>query len=332
MNAFDEDAVTLRTPRVDAEDLTTPTPLFREEALEHHAGRGDEGQLLRLSLGWTRWAFRALALVVTAAIVYAAVGTIHEYATGPAVVRVEDRADLTATFAGTVASVAVRPGQHVAAGEPLVQFVADEESAELARVDKEFELELIRVMRDPADLAARQSLTTLRAQKDHAAARLDQRIVHAQRAGVVSDLRIRPGQHLAAGDLILSIVGDDAPVSLVAVLPGRYRPALHPGMSLRFELDGYRYQYQELVIESVADDVVGPAEVRRYLGPDAADTVALTGPLVLVRARLPARSFSVDGKTYAFFDGLPGRADVRVRTEPILLTLVPALKGLTHGR
>jgi membrane fusion protein (multidrug efflux system) len=332
MNPSDEDAVTARTQRIDAKDATTRTAIFREEALAHHEGQREEGQLLRLSLGWTRWAFRLLAIVVAGATVYAAVGTIHEYATGPAVVRVEDRVDLTARFTGTVAVVSVRPGQHVLAGDPLVQFAADDESAELDRVEQEFELELIRVMRDPADQAAKQSLTGLRAQKDHAAARLEQRIVRAQRAGVVSDVRVRPGQHLVAGELILAIVGDDAAVSLVAVLPGRYRPALHPGMSLRFELDGYRYQYQELVIESVADDVVGPAEVRRYLGPDAADTVALSGPLVLVRARLPGRSFTADGNRYAFFDGLPGRADVRVRTEPILSSLIPGLKGLQHGR
>jgi multidrug efflux pump subunit AcrA (membrane-fusion protein) len=320
MSAYDEDAVTLRTP------------LFREEAVEHHAGRQHEGQLLRLASHWTRWVFWLLVVVVASAAVYACFGTVHEYATGPAVVRVEGRVDVTATFAGTVADVFVRPGQHVAADDLLVQFLADDESAELERIEKEFELELIRVMRDPSDQAARQSLTSLRAQKDHATARRDQRMVRARRAGVVSDIRIRPGQHLAVGELVLSIVSDDAPVSLVAVLPGHYRPSLHPGMSLRFELDGYRYQYQELTIESVADDVVGPAEVRRYLGPDAADTVTLTGPLVLVRARLPARSFVADGKTYAFFDGLAGRADVRVRTESILVSLVPAIRGVTHGR
>src|SRR5947209_6243331 len=99
MSALDEDEVTARMPRVGEEDLTTPTPLFREEALEHHAGQRQEGQLLRLSPGWTRWSFWLLAAVVAAAIVYAALGTIHEYAAGPAVVRVEDCADLTATFA-----------------------------------------------------------------------------------------------------------------------------------------------------------------------------------------------------------------------------------------
>ncbi|MGZ3441173.1 MAG: efflux RND transporter periplasmic adaptor subunit [Polyangia bacterium] len=314
-------------------DATQPTPLFRREALEHHANPEQNGRVLRLSPRWTPWCFWLVVAAVLTAVVYAALGTVHEYASGPAVVRIEDRIDVAAPAAGFVAKVEVRPGQHVDEGDVLVHLCAADESAELAHLEQEFELALVRFMRDRSDQAARSSLTSLRAQKDLAAARLDQRAVRAVRAGVVSDVHVRPGQHLAVGELILSIVGDDAPVTLIAVLPGQYRPALRVGMPLRFELEGYRYQYQELTIESVSDDVVGPAEVKRYLGPDVADTVPLSGPLVLVRARLPARTFVVDDQRYGFFDGLPGRADVRLRAIPIVMTLLPALRGLrNHGR
>jgi membrane fusion protein (multidrug efflux system) len=249
------------------------------------------------------------------------------------VVRVDETSDLTAVFAATVASVDVRPGQHVTLGQPLVRFLAQEERGELDRLDKQMELALVRVMRDPSDQEARQSLTALRAQRDLARARVDERVVRAPRNGIVSDVRIRQGQHLAVGELILSVVGDGAPVSLIAVVPGRYRPSLRKGMPLRFELEGYRYQYQELVIDSISDAVIGPAEVRRYLGPEAADAMTLNGPLLLIRAHLPARTFVVDGQELAFFDGLPGHASVRVRSESILVSLLPALKGLTsHAR
>jgi membrane fusion protein (multidrug efflux system) len=71
---------------------------------------------------------------------------------------------------------------------------------------------------------------------------------------------------------------------------------------------------------------VGPAEVRRFLGQDLADTVQITGPVVLVQAPLPATTFISSGRTYHYYDGMPGTAEARVRTESILVTLVPGLK------
>jgi membrane fusion protein (multidrug efflux system) len=121
-------------------------------------------------------------------------------------------------------------------------------------------------------------------------------------------------------------------VSLLAFLPGHARPFLRPGMSLRVELDGFRYAYREVVIESVGDQVIGPVEVKRYLGPDLEDAVKVDGPLVLVKARMPSSSFESEGKVLGYFDGMSARAEARVRAEPIFLALFPGLKGLfTHA-
>jgi membrane fusion protein (multidrug efflux system) len=305
-------------------------PLFRAEALAHHAGQHHEGSLLRLSPSWTRWSFWLLVALFAAAGVYGVVGEVPEYATGPAIVRVDGRVDLTAKFGGTVALVHVQPGQRVATGQPLVQFYSDDENAELERIRKEFDLELIKVLRDPSDQATRQALSSLRAQRELATTRLAQRLVRAPHPGVVSDVRIRPGQRLAVGELILSIVPDDARLSLVALLPGGYRPMLRPGTPLRFELVGYRYEYHQVAIESVGDEVVGPNEAKRFLGPDIADSVALAGPVVLVRARLPTHSFTSNGRTLDYYDGLQAQAQARVRTEPIVVMLIPALKVFFH--
>lgn len=313
-------------------DDTTPTPLFREEALRYHAGESHEGVLLRLSPRWTRWSYWLLVAALAAAGLFGALARIHEYASGPAVLRVDGRLDLTAKLEGTVSGVRVQPGQHVAEGQPLVQFFMDSEEAERARLQKEFDLQLLKLLRDPSDAAARQTLSSLRAQRDLAEAHLEQRVVRAPRAGVVTDVRIRAGEHLAAGDLILTIVDDSARLSMVALLPGRYRPMLRAGGPLRFELAGYRYEYHELVIDSIGDEIIGPAEAKRYLGPGVADSLAVDGPVVLVRASLPAASFTSDGQAYRYFDGLHASAQARVRTEPLLLTFLPALKALwTHG-
>jgi membrane fusion protein (multidrug efflux system) len=119
----------------------------------------------------------------------------------------------------------------------------------------------------------------------------------------------------------------------MAFLPGQYRPYLRPGTPIRLELDGFRYEYLEVKVEHVGDQIIGPTEVRRALGPGLADAFEFKGAFVLVRARLPAQTFESGGLPYNYFDGMPARAEARVRTESILLTLVPALKGLsTHER
>jgi membrane fusion protein (multidrug efflux system) len=191
--------------------LSVPSSdLFREEAIAHHAGYQHQGALLRISPSWTLWTFWLLVMVVLAGSLYAVLGTVYEYASGPAVVRVDGRTLLTAKFAGTVESVDVHPGQRVLAGQVLVQFHVADELAEAERLEGEFELQLSKWLRDPSDAMARQQMTTLNPQREAAKKRLDQRTVTAPHAGIVNDLRIHHGQHLMPGEMILSLVGEDA--------------------------------------------------------------------------------------------------------------------------
>jgi membrane fusion protein (multidrug efflux system) len=302
--------------------------IFRKEALEALDDQGRGGELLHLSPAWTRWAYWLLVFVIAGSLSFASFATVGEYASGPAVVRVDGKTDLTATMPGTVAGVEVQPGQHVTTGQLLVRFYSADEQAELERLQSEFEGQLIKVLRDPSDQAARTTLTTLRAQKDQAESRVARRSVRAPRDGVVSDVRIRPGQLLGAGDLVMSILGDDARFSVIVLLPGQYRPLLHSGMSLDLRLSGFPRAVERTAIQSVGDDVVGPAEAKRYLGPELADALPVTGSIVLVKARLSGRTFVSDDKTFSFYDGLPGTAEVRVRSQRVLSALVPGLRWI----
>ena len=96
--------------------------------------------------------------------------------------------------------------------------------------------------------------------------------------------------------------------------------------------NGFRYAYQKLTVADVGGEVVGPAEARRYLGEEIADAATLGGPVVLVSARLPSLTFEAEGKTRRYHDGMWGKAEVRVRSEPILVALIPALKALFENR
>ena len=256
---------------------------FRQEALAHYAGAQHQGSLLRMSARWTRWSFWLIVATFAAAVVYATFGRIHEYAVGPALIRVDGRVDVAAPRDGLIASVDIRAGQRVAENQPLLTLD-------------------------------------------------DDGLVRAARAGVVGDVRVRPGQRVSAGEALLAIVGDDARMSLVALLPGHDRPLLRPGMPIRFELDGYRYEYRELTIDSIGDEIVGPNEARRLFGAGNTDGLAIDEPVVLVRATLPSPQFTSNGDTFHYYDGLRARAQARLRSEPILFTILPGLKALgRHG-
>jgi membrane fusion protein (multidrug efflux system) len=166
-----------------------------------------------------------------------------------------------------------------------------------------------------------------------AEARWKERAVLSPTTGTVASIRTRAGQQLNPGDVALTIVDpQNATFSAVALVPGEFRPLLKPGMPMRLELIGYPHVYQTLEIESIGADVVGPTEIRRYLGPELADTVPLQGSLVVVRGRLKQEKFVADGKQYPYYDGIPARIEVKIRTLRLLVMLFPAIKGMfDHG-
>ncbi len=303
--------------------------IFRREALEsHREGAAGPGDLLRIAPAWTRWFYWLLLAIVAFGGLYLVFGKVSEYAEGPAIVTVEDKIDLTATAAGTVHSVEVRSDERVEAGRLLVRFYDAFEAADLEGLRREFELQLIALLKNPADETARDNLAGLRARIEQASSRLEERSLRAPVGGVVRDLRIRPGQPVLPGDVVLSLAGEDSPVSIVAMLPGHFRPMLHPGQSLRLEVAGYDYAYQELTIDSVGEEVIGPSEARRFLGAQIADAVMLRGPVVIVHAPLPSRTFKTSDQTHTFHDGMLGIAQARVREESLLFTLLPGLRNV----
>jgi multidrug efflux pump subunit AcrA (membrane-fusion protein) len=317
----------LRPPGKNTEGLPAAM-LFREEAVEYHqVGVRSEGDLLRVDPGWMRWTYRLLLGAVAAGLLFSILAPIHEYASGPAMVRLGGRTDLTAATDGTVTQVLVAPSERVAAGRLLVRFYGAREAAELRSLDQEFEAQLINRLRNPADPGAEQSLIVLRSQMDLARARLAERELKAPAAGVVSDIRVRPGQHITPGQALLSLSRGEGRPEVTAWLPGEYRPMLKPGMRLRLELRGYRYAYQHLTVNQVDDKVVGPAEAQRSMG-QVADAVQLGGPVVRVTARLEGDTFEADGRIRRFHDGMLGQAEVSVRSEKVLVALIPALKAV----
>ncbi|MCG8420052.1 MAG: HlyD family efflux transporter periplasmic adaptor subunit [Proteobacteria bacterium] len=308
--------------RLVAEDL------FRAEALAAYLSRGKKGDVVRVLPSWVRWVYWPLLALLMASAILLVVGTVDQYSAGPAIVRMSGRSEVTANASGSVVSVAVIPGQRVKKGQVLARLHDAGEAAEFERLENEFHTQLRNRMLDPGDQAASQAVRTLRTSVASARTRLEQRIVRAPRPGTISDVRIRPGQHLVPGDLVVSLVDDDTALTVVALLPGKDRPQLKPGMSLRMELSGYRYAYQSLVIESVDDEIIGPAEARRYLGGRIADGIAITGPVVVVEAQLPQDTFEADAHIYRYHDGMQGTVEALIGQKSVATVLIPQLDRL----
>ena len=302
--------------------------LFRREAFDAYVTWQEHGDVLRVSPRWLGWTFWLLVAVFAAAVVYMVVGTVNEYSTGLAVVRINGRTEIAATVAGTISEILVVPGQRVREGEILVHLHDTAAVAEYRRIEEEFEAQLRNLLRAPGDAGLRQTVASLRAQKDRAASQIEERLIRAAHSGTVSDVRIRQGQALSPGDILLSLIDDESDLGVIALMPGGDRPLIAPGMLMRLELSGYQYAYQNLTVDSVADEVIGPAEVNRYLGPTIGDSIELTGPVVLVRAHLPTTRFVVDDEEYRYHDGMQGIAEVRVRSRTILQHLFPELRRL----
>lgn len=302
--------------------------VFRREALVHHAGEQKEGDVLRFETRITRWTFRLVLAAAAVAAIYAVFFDVSEYASGVAMVRLEGRRPIAATVAGTVESVHVQPGQRVAKDQVLVTLTAVIEEAELKRASAEFELYLAQLLRGPVDPYVKHMLASVKPRRDLARQLARARVVRAPDDGIVTDVRIRPGQHLAVSELVLGLAPVDAPAKLVCILPGDTRPMLARGQDVRFSLDGYKFEYRTVAVTAVGEEVVGPMETRRFLGLEVGDAVPIQGPSVIVEARLPGRTFEVDGKSYSYVEGLTGSADVRIRSEPLVVVLLPALKAL----
>ncbi len=299
--------------------------LFRKEAIDAY-GERRFGDVIRVAPTWIRWAYWGLVLVMIGAAVFLVTGRVHTWSRGPAIVRMQARTEVAVRTAGNVASLEVEPGARVAAGDIVARLDQNVQGGDVTRLERELEARLRERLLSPTDPASGEAVARLRLELERARAALDERLVRAPSAGVVGDVRVRPGQRVDPGDVIASVVDASSAVEIIAFLPGGDRPRLQPGQRLRLELDGYRFAYQELAVEIVAAEAMGPEEARRYLGR-IGEAVQFGGPVVLVRAVLP-EEFVADGIRYRYVDGMTGGVEVEVETERVIDALIPGLKRL----
>ncbi|MFL5350539.1 MAG: HlyD family efflux transporter periplasmic adaptor subunit [Hyalangium sp.] len=309
-----------------------PQGLFRQEALEYYNQGEYQGSLIQLTPFWVRATYWVVVALMLTLAVGLSVVSVHEYAQGPMLIQVQGVEDITSTAGGRVSRILVSRGQRVRAGEPLVELYARGETAERDRVVQEFRSQLAARLTDPLNTSARQALGTLRPQIDLNEVLVSERTLVAPFDGWVREVRIHENQYLGAGDVVATLAKQDTAVKALILVPGQYRPMLQPGQPLRLELNGFAYLYQDVTVTTVSDELVGPAEVKRYLGPDMGDMVTVDGPMVVVEARLPDEGFRAHGHAYRYYSGMVGTGRVRVRSRNGWTVLVPALDALWRER
>jgi membrane fusion protein (multidrug efflux system) len=302
-----------------ARDARSP---FRADALAACRGAvATPGRRVAPPRTWVRWAYPTLVGLVAILIAASAIIQVPTYSTGAAVVTV-DGAQVTSSSPGTVAELLVAPGARVAAGDPVLRLHATDEDTELAASEADYRGALSTFLASPGDSTARGALASITTRRQRARAVVEARTLRAPAAGVVGDIRVRPGQLVTPGAPVMKIA-PTADLAVVAVLPGIDRPRLAGGMTLQIEFAGYHARREQAVIDSIGSQVIGPEEARRSLGAQIGDALPISGPVVLVRGHLPARTFEAGGREYAFYDGMVGKAEVRVDSDRLLRLLLP---------
>ena len=118
------------------------------DALDELPGGVQEGDILRYDHTWTKLAYPMVIIVCVVAFAFISLFGIDEWAMGQAVVRLEGRRILTASTPSTVDTVEVKTGQWVEANAIVVKLQSIDEQKEFANASKEFDLALVRVLRD----------------------------------------------------------------------------------------------------------------------------------------------------------------------------------------
>jgi multidrug resistance efflux pump len=235
---------------------------------------------------------------------------------------------ITAPIGGTVDQLHVTARQAVKKGQVLVKLNNASEAAELAAATSDYENATLQYLYDPQDEAAKKSLASALTRVERARAQAETRVVRATRDGVIADLRIRLGSTLNAGDTVLSLVQPNTEPEITAFLPGKDRPRLRTGMTLQIDLAGFTKARETATITSISTEIVAGEEIaNRILGPGLAGSFRqLNGSnWVIVKAKLPARTFVADKRTHYYHHGLTAKTEVKIQSKPFLVTLLPAL-------
>lgn len=327
----DELALANTTQQRRAEAAVARPEIFRRQALVTYA-EAREGRARPLAMardGRPSTPFEQvwlLAIPVVLALAFAIFAEISDNVIGRAAIEFDDRVDLSRPYAAQVSKVLVAVGTTVQVGDPLLELDTRREAAEVERLTAQFNAQLTRYLRDPTDREAEGALIALRTDRSAAEAQVKDRSVRAPFSGTIGDVRVRQGQHVAEGDLLVSIFRGGARPRLIGFAPASAGPRLRAGQRARLRLDGFSGAFLDVTLGAVASNPVPPKEALLHLGSGANDAAVLSGPVVALSATLERDHFTDEGRDYPLTQGLEGTLYVETRSQRVIFAIVPWLK------
>lgn len=209
---------------------------------------------------------------------------------------------ITATGAGTLAEVTVRPGQVIEADDIIARFDAAAEEIEADRARLAFE-DAERTLQRVQGLASSNVVTgsaLAEAELAHANTRLAlrnaelalaRRTITSPIAGSVGLIQVTPGNHVAAQTAITTV--DDTSSILVDFwLPERYATQIRPGMDVSVRaiaLPGRSFQGKVSVIDNRIDPASRTLQVQAEIPND--DNVLRAGMSFAVELEFPGAEY-----------------------------------------
>ena len=305
-------------------DVGADRSLFRSEAIEEQGRSESPSSILNVSERWGSWIIGGMAALLLAFAAFLIFGKATEYAEGGAVVHSRGRIPVVANEAGTVAAIQLAPGTAVAPGDVIGTLYDHAELAEVQRLEHEYEDALVRLLRDPASPTAGAGLAALRGASEQARTALEERQLIVPVAGVLTDVRVRPGALVSPGQTVATVGTTGPGFEIVAAVPGNFRPLLVSGLPVVVELEQFPGNRLHLEARAISPEVISVGEARALMGqlmPTSSEDAALA----LVYADLPEVLESRGGAEYRLYDGMRGSVRIPVREERFIVTLWPAL-------
>jgi membrane fusion protein len=187
---------------------------------------------------------------------------------------------------------------------------------------------LLGVQEEARGIANRSALIASQSRQDVAsleqeAAEHDGRtLVRAPVAGTVTALTLEPGQAVAAGAALATILPAGSPLEARLMVPSRARGFVEAGQQVLLRVDAYPYQQFGQVAGVV---------VRVDRGPSGEGDAA-SGPLYRVTVRLSRQSVRAYGQEKYFAAGMTLEADILQERRRLIEWLIEPLVSAAKGR
>jgi hypothetical protein len=266
---------------------STTSHIFRKEAIKSYDDNDSVGKPVWKIPQWLLWSHMLSVIFLSVGLAYLFLARAPEVISGPAVIRVKGKTTVEALGSGIVSEILVSRGDRVSKGDVLLRIEPNPGDSLLDRIRKE---------------------------------------VRAPINGTVADIWIRSGQPVNAGEGVLTLSAGEGGNEAIALLPGTYAPQVHARMAIVLRIDGYPQSREMFAIHDVDAENISSNDADRYIGKETAHTLNITAPVLLVRVEVPEDSFKSSSERFAYHDGMTAHAEVRVRREPLLFTLIPGVK------